>query len=236
MSGKIYKLHAMIFSCFSLSNNRLVSPTVGIDFVALGLLLLLGACHGSVHAQQLDLPSPPMPQLVLPKVSTPTPERKTSSLTNQFTKPDWQDLTPEQKISLKPLTADWKKLGEVQKKKWIAIAREYPALATEEQAKMHARMTEWVSLSQLQRAQARLNFAQTKQLTSTQKNDTWQAYQELSSEEKKKLATSANTKLAGAAAASKPVSPKKLTIVPPKALPHTLINRHTLLPQSAPNP
>lgn len=198
----------------------------------LGLLLLWGASHGLVHAQEQTL-SPPPPQLVAPKVIAPVPERKTAKPPAQSSKPDWQDLTPAQQISLKPLAADWQTLNEAQKKKWIAMARDYPTLAPGEQTKVHARMTEWVSLSQQQRAQARLNFAKSKQLTPAQKTDTWQAYQELSPEEKKKLAAAANAKLAGAAAASKPVSPQKLTIVPPKTLPQPLINRHTLLPQPA---
>ena len=159
-------------------------------------------------------------------------------------KPAWQDLTPSQKLSLKPLAANWNTLGEGQKRKWIAIAANYPGLAPTEQAKLHSRMTEWVSLSPQQRTQARFNFAESKQLTSSQKAATWEAYQALSPEEKQKLAISAPPKPAGAAAAAKPVPPQKLTAVPvtrqtPKQTPkisaaNQTVNRNTLLPQPQP--
>ena len=159
-------------------------------------------------------------------------------------KPDWQELTPAQQLSLKPLAANWNTLGEAQKRKWIAIAGNYPSLASTEQAKLHSRMTEWVSLSQQQRDQARLNFARSKQLAPTQKTATWQAYQALSPEEKQKLAISATPKPVGAAAAAKPVPRQKLAAVPvtrqtPKQMPKLAaathgVNPNTLLPHSPP--
>ncbi len=159
-------------------------------------------------------------------------------------KPAWQYLTPSQQLSLKPLAANWNTLGEAQKRKWIAIAKNYPNLAPMEQAKLHSRMTEWVSLSQQQRNQARLNFARSKQLSPTQKTATWQAYQALSPEEKKKLAISAPPKPAGAAAAAKPVPPQKLTVVPMTRQTSTptsristasqALNHNTLLPHPQP--
>jgi hypothetical protein len=84
---------------------------------------------------------------------------------------------------------------------------------------MHSRMNEWVTLSPQQRAQARLNFARTKelskQLTPEEKKAKWETYQALSPEEKQKLAAKANPKPAGAATAVKPVAPQKLAPVPP---------------------
>ncbi len=165
-----------------------------------------------------------------------------SDALKRTSKPAWQDLTPAQKVSLKPLAANWNTLTESQKRKWIAIAANYPSLAPTEQAKLHNRMTDWVALSQQQRAQARLNFAQSKQLDRTEKTATWQAYQALSPEEKQKLAVSAVPKPAGAAAATKPVPPQKLTAVPvtrhiPKQTPRiatadSALDRNTLLPRS----
>lgn len=131
-----------------------------------------------------------------------------------MSKPVWQDLTPVQQISLAPLATNWNTLEEAQKRKWIAIAANYPALTQSEQAKVHNRMTDWVSLSQQQRAQARLNFAKSKQLTPTEKTASWEAYQALSSEEKRKLTALAPPKLTGAAIATKPVPPQKLTAIP----------------------
>lgn len=171
--------------------------------------------------------------------STTVIPRKASS-----SKPAWQDLTPTQQVSLKPLAANWNTLSESHKRKWLAIAFNYPTLAPTEQAKLHSRMTEWVALSRQQRIQARLNFAESKQLTPTQKAATWQAYQALSPEEKKKLATSASPKPAGAAAAVKPALPQKLATVPVTrqaskqtakiAVPGHVVNPNTLLPRTPP--
>ncbi len=80
-------------------------------------------------------------------------------------------------------------------------------------------MNEWVTLSPQQRAQARLNFAKTKelskQLTPEEKKAKWESYQALSPEEKQKLAAKASPKPTGAATAVKPVAPQKLAPVPP---------------------
>lgn len=187
---------------------------------------------------------------LLAQASTKAPSTgiiaKSANAVKVSSKPTWQDLTPAQQLSLKPLAANWNTLGEAQKRKWIAIARNYPTLAPTEQAKLHSRMTDWVSLSQQQRDQARLNFAESKQLAPTQKAAKWQAYQSLSPEEKHKLATAATPKPAGAAAAAKPVPPQKLTAIPvirqtPKQIPrisatNQAVNRNTLLPHPAVEP
>lgn len=93
-------------------------------------------------------------------------------VTKPVSKPLWQELTAEQQLSLKPLAAQWNTLGQTQKRKWIAIATGYPRLAPLEQAKMHNRMTDWVGLSSSQRAQARLNFEESKKCRLTKKTPT----------------------------------------------------------------
>src|SRR5207253_10497564 len=62
-----------------------------------------------------------------------------------------------------------------------------PILSGEEQAKLHSRMAEWVGLSPQQRSAARLNYGETKKLSSDDKKAKWEAYQALPPEEKKKL-------------------------------------------------
>lgn len=134
-------------------------------------------------------------------------------------KPSWAELTPMQQQTLKPLASSWNTISEPQKRKWLEISKNYPSLSAEEQAIMHSRMNEWVTLSPQQRAQARLNFARTKelskQLTPEEKKAKWETYQALSPEEKQKLAAKANPKPVGAATAVKPVPPQKLAPVPP---------------------
>ena len=149
-------------------------------------------------------------------------------------------MTIAQQISLRPLAANWSSLGEAQKRKWMAIATSYPKLSADEQAKLHSRMTDWATLSQHQRAQARLNFAETKLVTPSQKTATWQAYQALSPDEKKKLGTLGTTQGTGVAAVARPVAPQKLASIPvsrpaPKqglkmAAVNPAVDQNTLLP------
>lgn len=134
-------------------------------------------------------------------------------------KPVWSDLTPLEQQALKPLAGTWTTISEAQKRKWLAVSKNYPTLSPDGQARVHGRMNEWVGLSAQQRAEARLNFATTKELskqfTPEEKLAKWQTYQSLTSEEKQKLADQADGKPAGAALAVKPVAQKKLAPVQP---------------------
>ena len=138
-------------------------------------------------------------------------------------KPVWAELTVQQQTALRPLSPGWDTINEAQKRKWLEISKGYPSLTPEGQSIMHSRMTEWVRLSAQQRAQARLNFAKTKELsnelTPEEKQAKWQTYQALSVEEKQKLAAKASPKPIGAATAVKPVSPQKLAVIPPAQVP-----------------
>ena len=99
-------------------------------------------------------------------------------------------------------------------RRWLALAQGFAALPTDEQARLHDRMTEWASLSAQQRNQARLNFAVTHRMAPEDRRTQWDAYQALSEEDKRKLAARAAQKPQGAAPALRPVSPKKLAKVP----------------------
>lgn len=180
-----------------------------------------------------------------PNQGKPAPVVKSASpaaLLKAEAKPKWQELTPMQQQSLKPLAANWATIGEAQKRKWLALSNNYAALPPAEQAKLHSRMTDWVALSAQQRVEARLNFAETKKLTPNEKAATWQAYQALSPEEKQKLAAKAAPKPTGAAAAVKPVAPQKLAVspLPKQGAKHSAevvsstesVDHNTLLPRS----
>lgn len=135
--------------------------------------------------------------------------------------PSWSELTPMQQHALAPLASSWNTgMSEAQKRKWLEISRNYSALSPEGQATLNSRMNDWVSLSPQQRAQARLNFGKTKelsrQLTPEEKKAKWDAYQALSPEEKQKLAAK-SPKPTGAATAVQPVAPQKLATLPAPA-------------------
>lgn len=167
------------------------------------------------------------------------PSPTSPSVSAPEAKPLWKDLTPEQQQSLKPLAANWTSLSDGQKRKWIALSRNFPAKTAAEQAKLHSRMTEWVSLSQQQRTQARLNFAETKTLSGDEKAAQWKAYQALSPEEKQKLAAKGAPPLVGATNTVKPVPEQRLAKVPTTrrnppvgtmAAHNTSVDANTLLP------
>jgi hypothetical protein len=128
--------------------------------------------------------------------------------------PLWKELTPGQQDALRPLASHWNDISEGQKRKWLALSVNFGKMNQTEQANLHERMLDWGSLSISERSRARLNFAETKRLTPTEKKAKWEAYQTLTAEEKEKLAKQAPTKLSGAATAVRPVAPQKLVAVP----------------------
>ncbi len=133
--------------------------------------------------------------------------------------PRWHELNATQQAVLKPLANVWNSLGLIQKKKWIVIAKNFPTLSHENQARLQERMVQWAALTPRERELARLNFAETKKLTAEQLAASWAAYQELSPEERARLAATAAKKPTGSAVAIAPVPNDKITAVP--------ITRHT---------
>lgn len=176
----------------------------------------------------------------LPGASAPAASSAVSALSKSVPSgPSWAELTPEQKQALAPLASSWNSINEPQKRKWLEISKSYRTMAPEEQAKLSSRMSEWVALSPQQRAQARLNFGKTKELsrelTPEEKKAQWEAYQALSPQEKEKLAVKASPQPRGAAPAVKPVAPQKLAVLP--APPASAVKppaKTTVLPPVAP--
>ena len=153
---------------------------------------VLTAC-GLVTSLATAQIAPQQPPLVQPVIKLPASSSEVNKPASLIITagPAWQELTQAQRLSLTPLLAHWNTLDAAIKRKWIAIAANYPTLSPAEQVKLHSRMSEWSLLSKQE-----------------------QAYQALDTEEKKKLAASAPPKPLGAAGAAKPVAPQKLVIVP----------------------
>jgi hypothetical protein len=151
-------------------------------------------------------------------------------------KPFWRDLSARQQKALQPLAPYWDELTEPHKRKWLAISRDYAKLSPADQETLHSRMTEWASLTNQQRAQARLNFANVKQVPVDERKAKWEAYQALSDEEKSKLAARAATtaKPPGAAPTIRPVPAQKLAPVPAVGPDTQHIPRIQLAPPAAP--
>ncbi len=130
--------------------------------------------------------------------------------------PRWTELNQAQQKALLPLQTLWPTLDVNRKRKWLVIAQNFSDMSESSQLLAQERMREWAALSPLQRSQARLNFAETKQLSPDEKLAKWEAFQALNPEEKQKLPSSRMPSPKGAALAVKPMSPAKLTTPPVK--------------------
>lgn len=146
-----------------------VAVSLSLAAVALSLSV------SDVHAQ----PGRPMPKYV-----TPT----------EPVKPRWNELTPQQREALAPLEAEWDKLDEVRKRKWLEVAPRYHQLSPEAQQRMHARMREYAKLTPEQRWTARENIQRAYELPADQRNSLIQQYKELPPERKQQLNESARTR------------------------------------------
>ncbi len=211
-------------------------------------IIWLGVLLSGFMFQALAAPAtnPPETGVVVPSVKKPIPVVALALKTTA--KPEWHELTAAQQLALKPLMSNWGNISEGHKRKWLAVSQNFGTLPVTEQNRMHERMTEWAALSPLERSQARLNYAGARELPADERLAKWQAYQALTPEQRQQLAaTGGPTKPVGAAAATKPVAPQKLTLIPtpvvklpgdtstrhsPKiaAAPHQ-VDHNTLLPQ-----
>lgn len=107
--------------------------------------------------------------------------------------PPWQTLTPAQQAALAPLKRDWPGIDAPRKQKWLEIAARFPYLPPEERERIQARMTDWTRLSPSERAQARLQFQEVRQISPQDRQARWDAYLALPAEQREALAQRAKT-------------------------------------------
>ncbi|EON13534.1 DUF3106 domain-containing protein [Pandoraea sp. SD6-2] len=100
----------------------------------------------------------------------------------------WSKLTPSQQEALAPLAQDWNRMNERQRDKWIEIAKRFHTLSPEGRKRLHDRMADWVRLTPEQRKLARESYQNAKTLPPERKAQVWQQYQQLTEEQKKRLA------------------------------------------------
>lgn len=127
----------------------------------------------------------------------------------------WLKLTAKQKRALAPLASRWAELSDIQKGKWLSISQNFDQLSPSEKSTMHARMSEWVSLSPVQRTQARLNFNASQNLPKDEKKAKWDEYQSLSVEQKRQLSAINQGPTKTTAPSSKPANAERLVAPPP---------------------
>jgi len=102
----------------------------------------------------------------------------------------WAKLTSSEHLALAPFASQWDSFSEERKHKWLKIASRYPKMTPEAQKRLHERMTEWVRMTPEQRRVARENYQVSKELPREARQNAWKAYQQLSEEQKEKLAAS----------------------------------------------
>jgi hypothetical protein len=107
---------------------------------------------------------------------------------------NWSDLSTVQKDVLSSLEEDWPNLTVEQRVKWIQLANRFDNLTEAEKERLRARMADWSKLPSNEKRIARANFLKAQSISNDQKLEAWEAYQQLSAEEKKELAEHALSK------------------------------------------
>lgn len=182
------------------------------------LACVLAISAGSATGQTTVKTPPPTPTQTLSPAPTPSPTQPAAiagAASQVDTAPLWSSLSQAQQTALRPLAPFWREITPNRKRKWLALSANFSKLSPSEQVVLHGRMTEWAMLSNTERNRARLNFAETRSLSSEEKKAQWEAYQALSPTQKQQLARQApNSPRIGAAATVTTRTPGKLAAVP----------------------
>jgi hypothetical protein len=150
----------------------LISPKSLTQILALLLFAAVGAHQSPLQAQSLPL----IGGSSIAKAS------------------NWPDLSTVQKEILSSLEDDWPNLTVDQRVKWIQLANRYDNLTNTEKERLKSRMADWSKLPINEKRIARANYLNTLAISNDQKLEAWEAYQQLSAEEKKELAEHALSK------------------------------------------
>jgi hypothetical protein len=102
--------------------------------------------------------------------------------------PLWNELSVAQRQVLAPLSTEWNGLDYTGKEKWLEVSNRFPHMTPDEQARVRARMVEWVRMSPQARSRARLVFQENRDVSKEQRQALWQQYQALPDDKKKELA------------------------------------------------
>lgn len=123
------------------------------------------------------------------------PPAKAAAAKKAVIRPAWAELTLDQQGILAPLKPEWDKLDRDRRLKWIGIAKRYPGMQGEQQARVQRRMEAWAKLSSEQRRQARDNYKRMAKVPHERRGDLrqqWAEYQALTPQEREGLVPPAN--------------------------------------------
>ena len=142
--------------------------------------------------------------------------------TPQKKPPTWGELTQEQQQILAPLAGDWDNLEPARKRNWIGIAKRYPKMKPDEQARAQRRMQAWAKLTPEERQKARERYKKMEKLPPDKKQglkQQWEEYNRLPEQERRKLGTAPRKPAAPAGASKPPAEPASPPAAPPEASP-----------------
>lgn len=178
----------------------------------IAVLMLAGlACA----AEQASVPPAP----AFPQLTTPAPLPRANKKTDS--KPVWTELSPAQQQALAPLAGEWNKMPASNKEKWLAIGNKFAGMSPAEQERVQNRMRDWAKLTPVQRRSVRESYTRAKKLDADKKSAQWSKYQQLSEEQKKKLAQSKAPKHVSALPAARRKAAPAIQL-PPEALEQTM--------------
>jgi hypothetical protein len=126
----------------------------------------------------------------------------------QASKLDWKNLSPLQQAVLASLESDWSSFNQSSKMKWLKVADRYPTMSAADQERLQGRMSEWSKLPQKDRRMARDNYLSSLQFPPEQKKAAWESYQQLSEEEKQRLAQQERAQKKTGAVTSPAIQPR----------------------------
>jgi hypothetical protein len=109
--------------------------------------------------------------------------------------PVWPRLATDERRILAPLHDSWDQLDDRRKAKWREVARLYPRMTADEQARLQSQMRQWAMLTPDQRRLAREEFREHSRLAPDQQQDVlqkWKTYSNLPADQRKAIVTPAD--------------------------------------------
>jgi len=202
------------------------SPAIVIGIglaVAIGVGTGLGVKYGSKFASEPSAPSSPAAS------ESPRPANRTALLPASVV-PRWNSLSPAQQTLLEPFKDSWSTLPDAEQRAWAELALRFPRLPADQQERAQKRIQEWAALSPAQRQMARSNYRLAKVLPPEARVQQYEAYRELSPEQRGVLRSAGSTSNTAAALSSPTVGLAKIAAQP---MPRDLALRR--LPPPAPD-
>jgi len=128
--------------------------------------------------------------------------------------PPWNSLSPAQQALLEPFKDSWTTLPDAEQRAWAELALRFPRLPSDQQGRAQKRIQEWAALTPPQRQMARSNYRLAKVLPPEARVQQYEAYRELSPEQRGVLRSAGSTSNTAAALASPTVGLAKNAFQP----------------------